>query len=109
MEYTFELVGVAPVLTFFNYQQEQRQGAAYLGAHRCTLDAFIESIDRVPIDPPWNRDRVVDVVIQFWLHNADSIHRWKQRLEDAGRENLLIARLSDLDAIRREFESLFGR
>jgi hypothetical protein len=111
MEYTFELVGVAPVLTLFSYQQEQqhKQGTAYLGAHRCTLDAFIQSIETGPFDRSWNRDRVVDTVIQFWLDNAEPICRWKQRLEEAGRENLLVGRLADLNALRSEFESLFGR
>jgi len=42
MEYTFELVGVSPILSFFNHQQGidphiPRRGAEYLGAYRCDL------------------------------------------------------------------------
>jgi hypothetical protein len=112
MEYTFDLVGVSPVLSFFNYQLEDRQkqkiGAAYLGAYQCTLDAFIASIETVPGERGWNRDRVVDTVINFWLNNAEQIRHWKQRLEDAGRENLIVARLADLNSLRAEFDSLFN-
>lgn len=108
MEYSFELVGVSPVLSFFNHQQTMRQrtGAEYLGAHACTLDAFIESVENMPVRRGWQLDRVVDSVISFWLNNAEPISHWKQRLRDAGAENLLVARVSDIDSLKAEFESL---
>jgi hypothetical protein len=112
MEYTFEIVGVSSALSFFNHQQEIQQkprpGAEYLGAYRCTLDAFIESIETVPLRREWRIDRVVDSVIGFWLNNAEQIYHWKKRLEEAGTENLLVARVADLDSLRMEFESLLG-
>jgi hypothetical protein len=112
MEYEFGLVGVSPVLSFFNTQQnlqaKSHQGAEYLGAYHCTLDAFIESVGTVPRYRNWNLDRVVDSVINFWLNNAEQVRHWKEQLEAAGTENLLIARVADLDALRSEFESLFG-
>ena len=112
MEYAFEIVGVSPVLSFFNHQQETRQksriGPEYLGAYHCTLDAFIESIEDVSPRRGWNLDGVVDSVISFWLNNAEPIYHWKKRLEDAGAENLLVARVGDLDSLRAEFESLLG-
>lgn len=111
MAFTFELLGVSPVLDFFNHQQEysQRQpqtGAEYLGAYKCTLDTFIESVETVSPKRGWNMDQAVDTVLNFWLNNVETIQHWKQRLEDAGRENLLVARLADFQAIQAEFEHL---
>lgn len=111
MEYLFEIVGVAPVLTFFNQQQashDRRIGAEYLGAYQCTLDAFIESIETIPPRRNWQLDQVVDTVINFWLNNAEPIRHWKQRLEDADAQTILVARVADLNALRMEFESLLG-
>ncbi|OUL36695.1 hypothetical protein BV372_06245 [Nostoc sp. T09] len=113
MKYTFDLVGVSPVLQFFNHQQQnltkpQHEGVEYLGTHICTLDAFLESIETVPAKWDWNLDQVVDTVIQFWLNNSESINYWKRRLTDAGRDNLLVARVADFTALQAEFESLLG-
>lgn len=112
MKYTFDLVGVSPVLSFFSYEQELQQqplaGAQYLGAYQCTLDAFIQSVETVPTRRGWHLDEVVDTVINFWLNNAEQVNHWKRRLEDAGSENLLVARLADLNALRIEFEFLFS-
>ncbi|MBD1849061.1 hypothetical protein [Leptolyngbya sp. FACHB-711] len=113
MEYTFEIIGVSPVLYFFNHQlqsQENRidltERAAYFGSYHCTLDAFLESVESLPMRQNWNLDRVVDTVVQFWLNNAEQVNRWKKRLAEAGSENLLVGRLADLEALRSEFESL---
>ncbi|MBD1911038.1 MULTISPECIES: hypothetical protein [unclassified Leptolyngbya] len=113
MEYTFDFVGITPVLSFFNHQlntstPKKRQGAAYLASDRCTLDAFLESIETVPQERGWNLDRVVDSVIAFWLRNGEQVQHWKRRLEDAGSENLLVARVADFSALKAEFESLLG-
>ncbi|MBD2355162.1 hypothetical protein H6G41_11110 [Tolypothrix sp. FACHB-123] len=114
MKYTFDLVGVSPVLNFFNHQQQsqtqaQHRGVEYLGTHICTLDAFLESIETMPTKWGWNLDQVVDTVIQFWLHNSDSINYWKRRLTDAGRDNLLVARVADFTALQAELESLLDK
>jgi hypothetical protein len=111
MDYSFEIVGVSPILSFFTHQQEiQRQperGAAYLGAYHCTLDAFIASVESIP-RRSWNMDRVVDSIINFWLNNAEQVHHWKRRLQDSGGQNLLVARVADLDSLKTEFEFLLG-
>lgn len=114
MDYAFNIVGVSPTLSFFNHQQEIRQqpiqqGAEYLGAYRCTLDALIASVENVPPQRGWHLDRVVDTVIHFWVNNADLVGHWKKRLADAGQENLLVARVADVNALRHEFEWLFDR
>lgn len=114
MKYSFDLVGVSPVLHFFNHQQQSVQkppqpGVEYLGTQTCTLDAFIESLETVPDKWGWNLDQVVDTVIQFWLNNSDSIRYWKTRLNDAGKDNLLVARVADFSALQAEFESLLGK
>lgn len=112
MKYAFDIVGVSPVLYFFNHQQTQQEpkgtGVEYLAAYKCTLDAFLESVETIPPKLEWNLDRVVDTVIKFWLNNSDTIQYWKVRLNDAGRDNLLVARVADIKSLKAEFESLLG-
>lgn len=111
MEYTFDIVGVSPVLYFFNRQQQSWQnpsssGAEYLGTHKCTLDAFLESLETIPPKRGWNLDAVVDCVLNFWMNNGESIGYWKERLSDAGRDNLLVARVADINGLKATFNSL---
>lgn len=113
MQYTFDLVGVSTVLYFFNHQHQakqksQRRGVEYLGIHKCTLDAFLESLETIPAKSEWHLDQVVDSVVKFWMNNSDSIGYWKARLNDAGRENLLVARVADIKGLKSELESLLG-
>lgn len=113
MAYTFELLGVSPVLDFFDHQQKlsQRQyhsGVEYLGVYQCTLDAFIQSVETVSPERGWRLDKAVDTVVNFWLSNVEVVRHWKQRLEDAGEQNLVVARLSDLRSLQAEFEQLFN-
>ncbi|TAE53501.1 MAG: hypothetical protein EAZ76_16495 [Nostocales cyanobacterium] len=114
MNYTFDIVGVSPILHFFHHQQEnlqkpQIQRVEYLGTQICTLDAFLESVESVPENGNWHLDKVVDTVIEFWLHNAETIQYWKTRLRDAGKDNLLVGRLADIKSLQAEFESLLGK
>jgi hypothetical protein len=112
MEYTFNIVGVSPILYFFEHQQQTQQkvqisGVEYIGTHKCTLDSLLESVETVPASKKdWKMDEVVDTVIQFWLHNSDIVNYWKSRLDDAGRDSLLVARVADIQALRNEFEFL---
>ncbi|MEB3828106.1 hypothetical protein [Phormidium sp. CCY1219] len=113
MKYTFDILGVSPILYFFNQQQEiintdSGVGVEYLGTQKCTLDAFLESVESVSPAKEWDRDNVVETVIQFWLNNEDKIDYWKTRLDDAGNNNLLVARVADMDALRSTFESILG-
>ena len=113
MKYTFDLVGVSPLLYFFTHQQQniskpQQTKVEYLGAYKCTLDAMLESVEKIPSQNGWDLDRVVDTVVKFWLHNSDSIQYWKTRLSDAGKDNLLVARVADIKSLQAEFELLFG-
>ncbi len=114
MQYTFEILGVSPVLDLFNRQQELHSQSPvpnmeYVGIYRCTLDASLESVEQVTRSRTWDRDRVVRTVVDFWMNNPESIWYWKERLHDAGTDNLLMARVSHTDALRRAFESLFHR
>ncbi|WP_016952852.1 hypothetical protein [Anabaena sp. PCC 7108] len=114
MKFTFDIVGVSPVLFFFNHQQQSLQkpqppGVEYLGTHICTLDGFLESVESVLPKLDWNLDQVADTVIQFWLNNSESIQYWKSRLQDAGTDNLLVARVAEIQALQAEFESLLGK
>ena len=113
MKYTFEIVGVSPVLYFFDRLQQntfkpQYTGVEYLGTYKCTLDALLESVETIPSQQGWDLDPVVDTVVKFWLNNSDSIQYWKTRLIDAGRDNLLVARVADIKSLKAEFESLLG-
>ena len=114
MAYTFEILGVSPVLYFFNHQQDLGQqtpasGVEYIGSYQCTLDALIQSIEPVPPDHGWDLDRAVDTVIDFWLSNSDRIRYWKRRLNDAGEHNLIVSRLADFTSLKSEFESLLDK
>ncbi|WP_254564634.1 hypothetical protein [Oscillatoria sp. HE19RPO] len=111
MEYTFDILGVSPILYFFNQQQEKviadsGVGVEYLATPKCTLDAFIDSVQTVSPSKEWDLDGVVQTVINFWMHNPDKIGYWKERLEDAGEQNLLVARVADLGSLRATFESI---
>lgn len=110
MKYAFDLIGISPVLSFFYQQQELQEkassGIEYLGQHQCTLDIFISSVETISKQKNWKIDEVVDSVIGFWVNHSDSIQYWKSRLEDAGRDNLLVARVADIKSLRTTFESL---
>ncbi|NJM73566.1 MAG: hypothetical protein HC862_27505 [Scytonema sp. RU_4_4] len=114
MKYTFDIVGVSPVLDFFSHQQQssqelQHRGVEYVGTHQCTLDAIIKSVEPLPPKWGWDMDEVVDTVIEFWMKNSESICYWKSRLMDAGSDNLLVARVADLKALKTELEMLLGQ
>lgn len=107
MNYSFEILGVSPILYFFNHQVTQTQtGVEYLGTHKCTLDAFIESVEHVPANHGWDLEELVDAIIDFWINNPERIGHWRSRLTDAGNENLLVARVGSLQSLRNELESL---
>lgn len=114
MKYTFEILGISPILDFFNHQQkfiQNRQSLEldYLGTYQCTLDALIESVETVSPTLGWELDEVVNTVIQFWMNNSERIRYWKGRLDDAGRENLLVSRVADIKSLKAEFESLLDK
>ncbi len=113
MKYTFDLVGISPVLSFFYQQQELQEkpksGIEYLGHHQCTLDTFISSVETISQHNNWKIDEAVDSVIGFWVNHSDRIDYWKSRLKDAGRDNLLVARVADIRSLRTTFESLLGK
>lgn len=110
--YTFDIVGVSPVLYFFNQQQEIIQnnlkvGVEYVSSVECTLDALIYSVETVAPNKNWSLDEVVSTVINFWMKNAETIHYWKYRLRDAGTDSILVSRIADLQSLRTEFDRLF--
>lgn len=110
MSYSFDIVGVTPVLDFFYYQQQVEQNPkrskAYLGSYQCTLDSFIKSTEMIPEKPDWNWDQVVESIVDFWLHQEETIQTWKQTLENSHHENLIIARIANVQWLRQEFQSL---
>ncbi|SRR5579883_890045 len=113
MRYSFDIVGVSPVLQFFDHQQQNLQkrqllGVEYIGTHKCTLDSVIKSVEPVPLKWGWDLDEVLSTVIEFWMNNSESVDYWKSRLIDAGNNNLLVARVADIKALRAELDSLLG-
>lgn len=112
MKYLFGIVGVAPILYFFEQQQERsskihQAQVEYVWSHRCTLDAVLASIEQIPQNHDWILDEVVDSVVQFWMNNLEVIQHWKTRLEDGGKEQVLISRVGDLSSLRNELNFLF--
>lgn len=109
MAYSFDILGISPLLHFFNQQHsQQRQCVEYVGTRKCTLDAFIQSVEAVSPKRGWDVDDVVETVINFWVNNSDKISYWRERLKDAGKENLLVARVGDIEALRATFDALFN-
>lgn len=114
MKFTFDIVGVSPVLQFFNYQQHNshdanKLGVEYISTYICTLDAVIQSVEPIPEKWGWDLDEVVGTVIKFWMNNAESVGYWKSRLTDAGNNNLLVVRVADVNALQAEFEGLLSK
>jgi hypothetical protein len=111
MSYNFEIIGITPVLTFFNYQQEvevsPKRSKTYLGSYQCTLDSFIESTKMIPKKPAWDWDQVIETIVNFWLKQEDSIRHWKFEFERSEQNHLLVARVANLDCLRVELEQIF--
>ncbi|MGB7439767.1 MAG: hypothetical protein WA919_01750 [Coleofasciculaceae cyanobacterium] len=110
MKYTFEILGISPVLEFFSHQQRKTtNGIEYLGTYQCTLDAFIESIETFPPKGDWELDKVVDTVIKFWVNHSEPVQYWRERLQNSGRDSLLVSRVADFKSLKSEFESLLDQ
>ncbi len=113
MPYTFDIVGVSPVLNFMGYQQQvgqaKKPSKAYLGSSQCTLDAFMRSADFLPQRPAWNWDEVMAEMVNFWLVNEERVRFWKTELAIAGEQNLLVACVANVEALRGELERLWGQ
>lgn len=112
MAYSFDLIGVTPLLTFFNYQQRNEQNPnrpkAYVGSYNCTLDSFINAMDMIPKKPEWNWDEVVEAMVKFWILHEEKIRVCESELStDTTETSLVIARVANLEALRGEFELLF--
>ncbi len=113
MKYTFEILGVLPLLQLFNHQQTLRQssvsrGVEYIGCHHCTLDAFLAPIEGMSHKQEWDLDRLVQTVIEFWMTHPENIQLWKHRLDAASGDTVLVARVGHLQALRQEFEWMLG-
>lgn len=112
MAYSFDLLGVTPLLTFFDYQQKNEQNPyrpkAYVGSYNCTLDSFINAMDMIPKKPEWNWDEVVEAMVRFWIQHEEKIRFCENELStEATEPSLVIARVANLEALRGEFELLF--
>ena len=110
MNYSFEIIGTTPLLTFFNYQQKLEQNTnrskAYLGSYYCSLDGFLESVEIIPKKPDWNWDDVVSSIVNFWLQNEEKVRYWQQNFPSVNPETVIVARVANIEALRLEFESL---
>ncbi len=114
MAYTFNLVGVSPLLEFFQHEQAQSpeqfpQLPAYVGVSNCLLDVVLNSVEEVVTQRHWDLDEAVDSVIQYWVHNKETVEHWRDRLQDAGQHQLLIGRVANLRSLQSEFNRLLGQ
>ncbi|WP_017328341.1 hypothetical protein [Synechococcus sp. PCC 7336] len=112
MSYSFELLGVTPILEFFNHQQRllaqpSQTRLEYIGARRCSLDRFLQQLQDLPPDRNWDPEALAQVAIDYWIGRAPTIQFWTQRLADAGSSCLVVARIGDFNSLRHEFEHLF--
>ncbi|WP_071517631.1 hypothetical protein [Geitlerinema sp. PCC 9228] len=110
MKYIFEMIGISSVLHFFNEQQSLRKnkktGIEYIGSYECSLDAFLRTIDNISQGKDWDMNLVRQATINYWMQNPEQVSFWKARLDDAGAENLLVAKVGDLPSLRAELENL---
>jgi hypothetical protein len=114
MSYSFEIIGIAPVLQFFNQQQQLATQAqlsqAYLGSYCCTLDGFINAAEQVNPKPDWDWDAIVAKMVEFWLSREVDVRHWRAQFSLAeGGGHLIVARVVNYASLRREFEQLFER
>ena len=111
MSYSFDIIGVTPVIQFFNHQQQventPKRSKAYVGSYLCTLDSFIEATACVHKKPDWDWDEVVSTIVNFWLNQADNVRHWKAELDSAERNSLIVGRIANLNSLRHEYEALF--
>lgn len=114
MSYSFDIIGIAPVLQFFNQQQQLATQAqlsqAYLGSYWCTLDGFINAAEQAHPKPDWDWDAIVAKMVGFWLSREADVRHWRTQfsLTEAG-GHLIVARVVNYASLRREFEQLFER
>ncbi|NJK82345.1 MAG: hypothetical protein HC914_21845 [Chloroflexaceae bacterium] len=112
MRYAFDILGVSDVLYLFGQQQLAQQkpqtGIEYIGSYQCTLDATLASVEDISQRRSWNVSEVVDIVVNFWMRNADAVSYWKQELDRAGESNLLVSRIADIHSFKHNLETLFG-
>lgn len=112
MAYSFELLGVTPLLSFFEYQQKNEQDPqrpkTYVGSYNCTLDSFIHAMDMIPEKPKWDWDQVVEAMVQFWFCHEEKVRACESDLTvDSEEPRLVIARVVNIEALRGNFELLF--
>lgn len=111
MSYSFDIIGVSPVVQFFQYQQQVEQtrdrAKAYLGSYDCTLDSFINSTERIWQKPDWDWDAATREIVNFWLKHEEKIKQWKLELNEIAGDHLIVGRVANIDCLRSEFESLF--
>ncbi len=111
MIYSFSIIDITPVLTFFSYQQQMeqnpRRSKAHLGSFACTLDGFIDSTQLISKKPDWDWDEVINTMIDFWLKKEADIRYWQNHLEKAEKDSILVARVINFEALRHELEVTF--
>ncbi|OKH11316.1 hypothetical protein [[Limnothrix rosea] IAM M-220] len=112
MSYSFDLLGVTPLINFFEYQQKNEQDPyrpkTYIGSYNCTLDSFIDAMDMIPKKPEWDWDQVVEKMVQFWVRHEDRVRACEDDLNvDSDEPQLVIARVVNIEALRDNFELLF--
>lgn len=113
MSYNFDIIGISPVLQFFNHQQRlethPNRSQAYLGSYSFTLDALIEATQSIHRRPNWDWDAIVGKMVEFWLSQEDDVRHWKSQFEAVqGGDNLIVARVINYDSLRHELETQFG-
>lgn len=113
MAYTFDIVGVTPIGKFVQFQhhfaRKPHRSKTYLGSYDCSLDGLIKATKMIPHKPNWDWDQVLQEIVNFWVKSEESIQHWKKQLEFVREDSLLVARVTNSEALRQEFEWLFDQ
>jgi len=113
MAYIFDIVGVTPIGKFVQFQHQfarnPNRSKTYLGSYDCSLDGLIKATKMIPYKPNWDWDQVLQEIVNFWMKSEESIQHWHQQLKEVREESLLVARVTNSEKLRQEFEWLFDQ
>ncbi len=89
MDYYFDILGVASILEVLQ-TPTPGEAKAYLTSRECSLDRILASLTDVTQKRAWDYNTLAQIVINYWLRQAEAIQRWQQSLLHLGQEGVLV-------------------
>ncbi len=105
MDYHFDILGVTSILEVLQ-TPAPGESKAYLTSPECSLDRVLASLTDVTQKHAWDYDALAQIVINYWLRQAEAVQRWQQRLLHLGQEGVLVARVTHVPSLREELEQM---